>query len=293
MEKKEFWTAKRRQILRSVLLVCVLLLGIATAAVGIYLFRVLSAAPEVDLRDLSPDGYRTVVLDDAGTEMAALIGKEANREYVTVTEMPLHLKQAFVAIEDERFYDHRGIDLRGILRAVWQNVTSGSLKQGASTITQQLIKNNIYDVGAGEQTVRDKVERKLQEQYLALQLEKVTTKDWILENYLNTINLGGGTWGVQTAAWRYFGKEVGELTLSESAVLAAIPKSPTYYNPAKNPEANAERRENYWIWSGSPRANTVQRWRMMSTAVSANTRPPRRRYCPISRICWSTRCWKI
>ena len=243
MEKKEFWTAKRRKILCGALLVCVLLLGMTAAAAGTYLFRVLSAAPELDLSDLSPDGYRTVVLDDTGAEMTAFIGEEANREYVTIKEMPRHLQQTFVAIEDERFYDHRGIDLRGILRAAWQNVTSGSLKQGASTITQQLIKNNLYDVGAGEQTVRDKVERKLQEQYLALQLEKVTDKDWILENYLNTINLGGGTWGVQTAAWRYFGKEVGELTLSESAVLAAIPKSPTYYNPAKNPEANADRRE--------------------------------------------------
>ena len=164
MEKKEFRTAKCRKILGYVLLVCVLLVGITAAAAGTYLYHVLSAAPEVDLNDLSPDGYRTVVLDDAGGEMTALIGEEANREYVTVAEMPLHLQRAFVAIEDERFYQHHGIDLRGILRAAWQNVTSGSLKQGASTITQQLIKNNIYDVGAGEQTVRDKVERKLQEQ---------------------------------------------------------------------------------------------------------------------------------
>ena len=141
MEKNAFWTAKCRKILGYALLVCVLLLGVTAAATGIYLFRVLSAAPEVDLNDLSPDGYRTVVLDDAGAEMTALIGEEANREYVTVAEMPRHLQQAFVAIEDSRFYEHNGIDLYGVARAgvaTLQKLLTGDGRiQGASTITQQ------------------------------------------------------------------------------------------------------------------------------------------------------------
>ena len=152
------------------------------------------------------------------------------------------MQNAVVAIEDERFYDHPGIDLRGIARAAYRNLSAGRLTEGASTITQQLIKNNVFPDWTQERTVMDKVRRKLQEQLLALQLERRKSKDWILENYLNTINFGSGTWGVKTAAMRYFGKDVAELTLSECAVLAAIPKSPTGYNPLNHPENNADRR---------------------------------------------------
>ena len=179
-------------------------------------------APDLNVVDVTPDGYRSVVLDDAGNEMVKLVGVESNRVYVTLDQIPEHLINGVVAIEAERFWEHSGIDLRGIARALYINVTSGSVSQGASTITQQLIKNNVFSVGIGEDTLVEKVQRKLQEQYLALKLEKQVKKEWILENYLNTINLSGGCWGVSTAAQRYFGKEVGELTLSECAVLAGI-----------------------------------------------------------------------
>lgn len=113
--------------------------------------------------------------------------------------------------------------------------------EGASTITQQLLKNNVFDF-MSESSMAEKVERKLQEQYLAVKLEEVMTKDEILESYLNTINLGQNSLGVQAASNRYFGKNVSELTLSEAAVLAATTKSPTAYNPISHPKDNADRR---------------------------------------------------
>ena len=147
-----------------------------------------------------------------------------------------------ISIEDERFYRHPGVDLQGIARAAYRNIVAGRLSEGASTITQQLIKNNVFTDWTQEQTMIDKVSRKLQEQILAVQLERRESKEWILENYLNTINFGNGTWGVKTAAMRYFGKDISELTLSESAVLAAIPKSPVFYDPLNYPEHNRDRR---------------------------------------------------
>ena len=144
--------------------------------------------------------------------------------------------------EDERFYDHNGIDLRGIVRAGIKGVTTGHFSEGASTITQQLLKNNVFD-GWTTENSSQRVKRKLQEQYLALQLEKKVSKDWIMENYLNTINLGQNTLGVQAASRRYFGKDVSELNLSECAVIAGITQNPSKYNPISHPEDNAVRRE--------------------------------------------------
>ena len=149
-----------------------------------------------------------------------------------------------VAIEDERFYDHNGIDLKGILRAGIIGITNGGhFSEGASTITQQLLKNNVFTNWTNETSMADKFKRKIQEQYLALQLEKKVSKEWILENYLNTINLGQNTLGVQAASRRYFNKNVSELTLSECAVIAAITQNPSRLNPISHPEKNLERRD--------------------------------------------------
>ena len=250
MKEKELdWemeTPRRRKggfFRRLVSLVLVLAVIAGGLGAGFAVVTVMNA-PELDMLDVAPDGYRSVVLDDRGEEIQNLVGAESNRVYVTLDQIPQNLIDAVVAIEDERFWSHSGIDLRGIARALYINVTKGSMSQGASTITQQLIKNNVFAAGMDEKTVTDKIQRKLQEQYLALTLENKVDKNWILENYLNTINLGGGTWGVSTAAQRYFGKEVSTLTLSECAVLAGITKSPSYYNPLKNPENNKVRREN-------------------------------------------------
>ena len=148
---------------------------------------------------------------------------------------------AFVAIEDERFYDHNGIDLHGIIRAGIATLSGN--EQGASTLTQQLIKNNVFPNFVHEETFYDKAERKLQEQFLALQIEKQMSKDEILESYMNTINLGQNCLGVQSAAKRYFGKDVSELTLSECACIAGITQNPSGYNPVTHPENNAKRRK--------------------------------------------------
>ncbi len=225
-----------------------LIVIVGAAALGVAK-GIIDSAPDISHIDVIPTGFSTTVIaDDGVTEIDTLVGSGANREYVTLDQIPLHMQQAFVAIEDERFYQHNGIDLQGIARAGIVTVTNmlkgESGMQGASTITQQLIKNNVLTTWTGETTLLDKVQRKIQEQYLALKLEEqVQDKDWILENYLNTINLGSNTLGVQSAAKKYFGKDVSELTLSESAVIAGITKNPYGYDPIRFPETNANRRE--------------------------------------------------
>lgn len=235
---------KFRVVFCKALLICffaVVVIGGCTAF-GV-VSGIIASAPSIDDINATPTGYLTTVLDADGNQTATLVASGSNRKYVTIDEIPLNLQHAFVAIEDERFYEHNGIDLQGILRAGIKGVASGfHFREGASTITQQLLKNTVFTEWTSEESMADKFERKFQEQYLALQLEKVVDKDWILENYLNAINLGQNTLGVGVASERYFGKDVSDLTLSECAVLAAITKSPTKYNPISNPEENADRR---------------------------------------------------
>ena len=226
------------------LLVCffaVIVIG-SCAGFGI-ISGIIASAPSIDEIDATPTGYQTIVLDAGGNQTATLVASGSNRKYVTIDEIPLDLQQAFVSIEDERFYEHNGIDLKGILRAGIKGITSGKFSEGASTITQQLLKNTVFTGWTSESSLADKFERKFQEQYLAMQLEKVRDKNWILENYLNAINLGQNTLGVGVASERYFGKDVSELTLSECAVLAAITQNPSKFNPISNPEENVKRRD--------------------------------------------------
>ncbi len=225
------------------LLVCFFAAIVIGGSAGIGVFQgIIASAPTIDNIDATPTGYLTTVLDNRGNETAKLVASGSNRKYVTIDQIPLTLQHAFVAIEDERFYEHNGIDLTGIIRAGIKGIASGKFRQGASTITQQLLKNTVLSTQwFGESSFIDKVERKIQEQYLAIQLEKVVDKSWILENYLNVINLGQNSLGVGVASERYFGKDVSQLTLSECAVLAAITKSPTGFNPISFPEKNKKR----------------------------------------------------
>lgn len=200
----------------------------------------ISRAEEISYEDVSPDNYYTTIYDSRGVAVNKLVMAGSNREEVTLSEIPDNLINAFTAIEDERYWIHNGIDVKGILRAGFIAVTTGSLKQGASTITQQLIKNNVFE-GGSESSLGGKIERKIQEQVLAIELEKKLSKKVILENYLNTINLGSNCLGVQAAAKRYFNKDVSELTLSECAVIAGITKNPSGYNPIRFPESNKNR----------------------------------------------------
>jgi len=226
------------------LLFCLFAFIIVGGCAGFGLMKgVIDAAPEINLADATPTGFLSTVLDKEGKQTATLVATGSNRVYATIDEIPIEMQHAIVAIEDERFYEHNGIDLKGILRAGVKGITSGKFSEGASTITQQLLKNNVFTSWTSESSFADKLQRKIQEQYLAIQLEKKVSKDWILENYLNTINLGQNTLGVQAASRRYFGKDVSELNLSESAVIASITQNPSRLNPISNPDKNAERRE--------------------------------------------------
>lgn len=225
-------------------LVCFFAFVVVGACAGFGVLRgVIDSAPNINDINASPTGFLSKVYDARGNETATLVASGSNRVYVTIDEIPEHTQHAFVAIEDERFYEHNGIDIKGIIRAGITGVTSGSFSEGASTITQQLLKNNVFTNWIDESTFAEKVQRKLQEQYLAVELSKSKSKEWVLENYLNTINLGQNTLGVQAASLRYFGKDVSELTLSESAVIAAITQNPSKWNPITHEDKNMERRK--------------------------------------------------
>lgn len=221
-----------------------LILCFASFAIGIGFVRgAIDAAPSLDILDVQPQGYASQIYDADGNLMQTLVMEGSNREEVSFDQLPADLVNAFIAIEDSRFYEHNGIDLKGILRAAYVGITSGRFSEGASTITQQLIKNNVLQ-GGYETSMADKLRRKIQEQFLAVKLEdQLGSKETILEYYLNTINLGGNCLGVQTAAHRYFGKNVWELTLSECTVLAATTSNPSRYNPLTHPKENAVRRK--------------------------------------------------
>lgn len=204
---------------------------------------ILDKSPSVDSIRVAPSGFQTTIYNAKGKKIRTVVGAGANRIYKTLDKIPVHVQKAFVAIEDERFYEHGGIDVKGMFRAGFVAVLSGGKKkQGASTITQQLLKNQVFS-GGEEETYLALIERKLQEQYLAIQVESLYSKDQILEYYLNTINLGQNTLGVQTASLRYFNKDVSKLTVSEAAVLAGITKNPTENNPITHPETNEARRK--------------------------------------------------
>jgi penicillin-binding protein 1A len=240
MKKKKI----RLRSFRVFLLVCLVLGIIVLGGVGILFKKIIDDTPQITANDLKPSAYTTTVYaNDGETITGTFVSAGSNRVFTTLDKIPKDMQNAFIAVEDSRFYDHKGIDIKGITRAAVKGITSGGkFSQGGSTITQQLIKNSVFP-NFSKETRLQKIERKIQELYLAIQVEKIVEKDEILENYLNTINMGQNTLGVQAAAKRYFGKDVSELTLSESATLAAITKSPSGYNPITNPEANAKRRE--------------------------------------------------
>lgn len=228
----------------------VFLLFLISAAVlgvsaGIGVFKgILATAPDIGNIDVTPSGFSTFVYDIEGNQTAKLVSTDSNRIPVSMDMVPEDLAHAFVAVEDARFYDHNGIDIKGIFRAAAIGIRNKfHFSEGASTITQQLLKNNVFTDWTSEDSFADRMKRKIQEQYLALELEKVMDKDDILINYMNTINLGQNTLGVQAASLRYFNKSVSDLNLSECAVIASITQNPTKYNPITHPEKNAERRE--------------------------------------------------
>ena len=215
-------------------------LVISSIGIGIVM-GIIDNSPDLNVDSIVPIGYATTVYDSAGNLTDTLVTAGSNREEATYDELPQDLINAFVAIEDSRFWTHNGIDLRSISRAA-VGVLTGENRGGGSTITQQLIKNNMFN-GGMETSFGAKLERKLQEQYLALQLTKSMDRKLILTNYLNTINLGNNALGVKVAARRYFNKDVSDLTLSECTVIAGITQNPSRLNPISGQKANAEKRK--------------------------------------------------
>jgi len=240
------WGRKFLLTFTKVLLLFILAVGIIGLSCGIGVFKgIIDSAPTINLEDATPTRFSSFIYDAEGNQIAKLIAEDSNRVPVTMEQIPQDLADAFVAIEDARFYEHNGIDIKSILRAGVTAIRTGFERQeGASTITQQLIKNSVLTTWTQEKTLTERVKRKIQEQYLAIQLEANTNdKSKILEQYMNTINLGQNTLGVQAASKRYFNKNVWELNLSECAAIACITQNPSKYNPITHPDNNAERRE--------------------------------------------------
>lgn len=211
--------------LMALLVVGILGVGCGLVAIGI--------SGDKDVSDIHPPASSQIL--DMNGNLITNIHATENRTLVTLDKIPKNLQNAFIAVEDNRFYEHSGIDPRGIMRALYSNIVSGEVAEGGSTITQQLAKNAFL---SQERTIT----RKIQEVFIAIRLEQQYTKDEILEMYLNQIYFGRGAYGVQAAAQTYFGKDVSQLNLSECAMLAGIPRSPNYYSPLNNLSAALERR---------------------------------------------------
>lgn len=216
---------------------------IVAAGIGYGMIKgIIDNTPDVDIASIVPKEYASTVYDSTGNVTETLVTAGSNREEVTYDELPENLINAFVSYEDVRFWEHNGIDFRSILRAVRGVLTGDSSAGGGSTITQQLIKNSVFG-GGMEKSFGERLERKLQEWLLAVKLDGTMSKEQILTNYLNTINLGNNSLGVKVAAKRYFNKDIPELTLSECAVLAGITQNPSKYNPLTGQKANSDKRK--------------------------------------------------
>ncbi|HOL17604.1 MAG TPA: PBP1A family penicillin-binding protein, partial [Bacillota bacterium] len=221
-----------KNIIRKIIIaaaIFVLLVGITGITIGLIY---ISDAPEINRAALETV-QTSYLYDKNNREVAALHGAE-NRILVPLEGIPDHVQKAFIAIEDERFEKHFGWDIIGFIRAAVVNLRTRSFTQGASTITQQLVQNAFL-------TTEKTIKRKTQEIWLAIKFERQYSKEEILEMYLNRIYFGNGAYGVEAAAQMYFNKSVGELELHEAAYLAAIVRSPEYYNPFANEEAGIAR----------------------------------------------------
>ena len=237
---------KKLHILRKIF-VALIGLGLLCMFLGLGMIKgILDSTPPLTSFHFGPTAFATKIVDRNGNLMDTLVKEGSNRESVKFKDIPENLVNAFVAIEDERFWEHSGVDIRSIGRAIYGVIKSDTSRGGGSTITQQLVKNAVFDSALHEKGF-EKYVRKLQEQYIALQYEtqaemsKKEIKEQIITDYLNVINLGANTLGVKVAARRYFDKELKDLTISECAVIASITKNPTKNNPITHPEENQKR----------------------------------------------------
>src|SRR3954453_5374610 len=183
-----------------------------------------------------PTLNQSTLIFDAKGRLITRLEAEENRENVKLSELPRNLLDAVVAIEDDRFWEHNGGDVKAILRAAVTNTQAGEVEQGGSTITQQYVKNALL---GDEKTIN----RKLKEAILAVQLERTSTKERILELYLNTIYFGNGAYGVEAASQEYFGTSASEIDLAQAALLAGLIQAPSNTDPYDSPDAALARRD--------------------------------------------------
>jgi penicillin-binding protein 1A len=232
-------TSRKRNPFLLALLICGAIIALGAMTFGLWVISVAAEAPPIDELRPIDQGENSIVYAADGSRLGYIQSDEA-RTPVTLSKIPDDLQHATVSIEDERFYDHNGVDLEGVARAALENIGAGEVKQGGSTITMQLARNLFID-----DPERD-LERKIKEAKIAQELEDGHSKDWILENYLNSASygtvLGRTAVGVEAASQIYFNKPVSELNLTESATLAGLPQAPSQYNPLQNPRSALDRR---------------------------------------------------
>jgi penicillin-binding protein 1A len=237
LRRRNLWPRKRRRIRKlrlSVLLLVLLGLSLVSFTYGL-ITAVATEIPDLDPARIQAREQNGYIYDRRGQKILAVLRGSESRVLVKSSEIAPVMKHAIVAIEDRRFFDHRGVDLRAIARAFWADVREKEVVQGGSTITQQFIKNALIEDDRS-------IGRKLKEAALAWQLEQDWPKDKILTEYLNTIYFGNGAYGIQQAALTYFKHGASKLTLPEAALLAAIPSDPARYDPVTNPRAARDRR---------------------------------------------------
>ena len=254
----------RKPLLKRVLLwICgaIVLLFIAGCALFFYYA---SSAPKISQRELS--SQNTTIIYDANDKIISRLGAQ-KRDYASDSQIPETLKHAVIAIEDRRFYKHHGIDVRRIFGAAINNVIGRSDgMQGGSTLTQQLVKLSVFSTAQSDRTFK----RKAQEAWLALNVERHFSKNQILKYYINKVYMGNGVYGMRTAAQYYYGKELNELDLSQLALLAGMPQSPTNYNPlaANTKYATARRNE---VLNAMVRAGYISKSAAQSAASESVT----------------------
>ncbi len=226
---------KKLSVLRLIIIVFLLIAFIGAGAAAGIVAAYIKDAPEIGPEDILQLRQSSIVYEEGTGEIVDRIHAEVNRTLVHLDDVPKHVQNAFIAIEDERFRSHFGIDIKRIIGVTIQNLKERRIVAGASTITQQLVRNVVL-------TQEQKFKRKIQEQYLAIKLERVFTKDQILEAYLNTIYFGHSAYGIHAASMTYFGKHPSELSLAEGAMVAGVTNNPRLYSPYFNPE-NAKKRQ--------------------------------------------------
>jgi len=228
-KRRRWW---KRFLAYLTLLFLLMMLGGITFVVVLY-YQVVQMMPSVSVIENYQPRDASFILSADGVQLARIA--EEYREPVPLEQIPKHLINATIAKEDRRFWQHRGVDWRGVLRALWVNLTEGDIRQGGSTITQQLARNAFL-------TQQRTFSRKIQEIILAQEMERRLSKERILELYLNQVYYGNGAYGVKAAAKVYFNKPLDKLTLAECALLAALPQRPSAYEPFGNPDEAIEQR---------------------------------------------------